>query len=213
MLRAAAYTGAQPTFTWATKPSSAANGSLIFVSDVGESGTLFQYGGSRWRPVGGQAALKTLGAASANVANSETIVLQTLIPASAWQTYDTLRLWLVMTKSGTTDAGNLTVRVGTAGTTGDTAITGLSAFQFLSAANTSGGLIFDIKLLSATSAQKMGLDGSGAGSYTGGSASGALATTITDASANALYLSVGIASAGATNTVSLASGHIHLITP
>lgn len=202
------------SLTWANRPSSANASGLYLFTDVGSSGTLMRYAGSRWRPLAGQAQLASLGAAVTGIANSETIVLQTLIPAGAWQTNDTIRLWLTTTKTGTTDTGLLTVRIGTAGTTSDTAITGLSGFIFMpSAAILASGGIVDIKLNSATSAQKIGNNTTQNGSYVGGSGAVAAATTITDASANALYVSVAVYSGGTTNTMSIQSGQIQLITP
>jgi hypothetical protein len=206
-------TGIQ-AYTWANLPAAAANANVVaFATDLG-TGTLVRSNGTRWLPVGGVATLKALGAAVSGVANSETIELQTLLPVNAWQANDRLRLYLVGTKTGTTDAFNLTVRIGTAGTTSDTAITGLSALQMFTASGINGGGIFDIKLVNATSAQKLGANASGVMTYTINSASAvAAATTISDASANALYVSVSIASSGTTNTVGLTDGEIQLITP
>lgn len=200
--------------TWANKPSSAASTGLYLFTDVGSSGTLMRYANSRWRPLAGQAQLASLGASVSGITNSETIVLQTLIPAGAWQTNDTIRIWLTGTKSGTTNTSNLSVRIGTAGTTADTVITGLSAFQFITAANILSGGIYDIKLISATSAQKVGNNAAGASTYQGVTTAGAAsATVISDASANALYVSVTLASSGAVDTVAIQSGQIQLVTP
>lgn len=202
------------TSTWANKPSSAAASGLYLFTDVGSSGTLMRYAGGRWRPLAGQAQLASLGATVTGITNSETIVLQTLIPAGAWQTNDSIRIWVTASKSGTTNTANLSVRVGTAGTTADTAITGLSAFSLITAANILAGAIYDVKLVSATSAQKVGNNASAASAYQGATTAGAAAATvITDASANALYVTVTLASSGATDTVSIQSGQIQLITP
>ena len=201
------------TTTWANRPTTADPLHLYLFTDVGSSGTLMRYANGRWRPLAGQAMLASLGASVSGVTNSETIVLQTLIPAGAWQTNDTIRLFFTGGKSGTTDTYLITVRVGTAGTTADTAITGLSGFTGMIAANFSAGWIFDIKLNSATSAQRLGSSGAQSGSFTSSAAAVASATTITDASANALYVSLSIYSGGATNTVSINNGSILLITP
>lgn len=195
-------------------PASGANGVEAYASDLGANGTRVRSNAARWRPVNGVTTLKDLGAPSGAIANTETIVLQTLIPINAWQTNDTIRLWFTVTKSGATDVLQTSVRVGTAGTTGDTAITGLSAFNTLAASNTSGGFFFDIKLVSATSAQKVGVNATFNGSYAGAQNLGAAAaTTITDASANALYVSLTIRSSGATDTVAIQGGQIELRTP
>ncbi len=207
--------GSVVSTTWANRPTSAGADQIYLFTDVGSSGTLMRYAGSRWRPLAGQAQLAALGAAVTGIANSETIVLQALIPAGVWQTSDSVRIWATINKSGTTDTGLLTVRIGTTGTTSDTAITGLSSFLLFSAANLSGGSTFDIRLNSATSAQKVGSNLNGSASYStpNSAAAPAAATTITDASANALYVSLSLASGGATNTLSITSGQIQLITP
>lgn len=199
--------------TWANRPSSAGNGQMYLFTDLGASGTLMRYAGSRWRPLAGQAQLASLGAAVTGIANSETIVLQTLIPAGAWQQYDSIRIWLTGTKSGTTDTFLVTVRVGTTGTTSDTPITGLSGYQMGGPSMTAHGGIYDVRLNSATSAQRLGATATVAMTYYTNLAGIAAATTITDASANALYVSVSIYSGGATNTVGITSGQIQLITP
>lgn len=203
--------------TFSGLPAAASySGSFALVTNLGAApGVWLVSDGTRWKTFSGEATLKALGNPIAGIANTETIILQTLIPAAAWQTNDTIRVWLTTTKSGTTDIGNLTVRVGTAGTTADTAITGLSAFALMGATAVSGGGIFDIKLLSATSAQKLGSNSGNTHTYqnSSGTAAVAAATTITDASANALWVSVGLASAGATNTVSVLSSQIQLVTP
>lgn len=201
--------------TWANKPTSAASTQLYLMSDVGSSGTIMRYNGTRWRPLAGEAQLATLSAAVTGITNSETIVLQTLIPAGAWQTNDSILVWLATTKSGTTDTGNLSIRVGTAGTTADTAITGYSAFSIMATGSQSGAGLYEIKLASATSALKVGNAAAATHAYqsSGSSTAAVVATTITDASANALYVSIGLASSGATNTLTAQSGRIQLITP
>jgi hypothetical protein len=204
-----------PSLTYATLPAANAvpAGTVVRATNLGEHGTLLISTGTRWRTLTGEATLKQLGNAVSGIANSENIVLQTLLPAGSWQTNDVIRIKnLSVSKSGTTDTGNLTVRVGTAGTTADTAITGISALTAVIAANQSFGAVYDIKLVSATSALKLG--GNTVAPFAGGStAAAAAATAITDASANALYVSVGLASSGATNTVGIQSGQIALVTP
>jgi hypothetical protein len=202
--------------TWANRPSPIpANGTFYFATDVGENGTLLQSNGTRWRALNGRTTLKTLAAPVSGIAAAEQIVLQTLLPIGAWQNRDSLIIQLDTTKSGVTDTGLLTIRVGTLGTTGDTAITGFSSFQFMTAGGVAGGGTYEICLNSATSAQKMGANTNGQSSHSSpaGSATGATATTITDASANALHVSVGLLSGGATNTVAALAGSISLITP
>lgn len=200
--------------TWAERPTVNIPPALFLFTDVGSSGTLMRYANSRWRPLAGQAQLASLGAAVTGIGTSETIVLQTLLPAGALQTNDTIRIWVTATKSGTTDAGRISVRIGTAGTTADTVITGLSARSLNTSSGLSGGGIYDVKLISATSAQSIGGGANGASSYTASTSAGtAAATTITDSSANSLYVTLTMSSSGATDTVAIQSGQIQLITP
>jgi hypothetical protein len=152
--------------------------------------------------------MKSLGPAVSGVANSETIVLQSSFPINTLQANDTIRIWLTGTKSGATDNYNVTVRIGTAGTTADTAVTGLSSFALMSASGRSGGGIFDIKVVSSTSVLKVGNNGTGNAAYLVGSTAAPAATTITDASANALFVSLSIASSSTTDTVAITSGQI-----
>lgn len=204
------------TQTWANLPAASSNSWAVTVaSDLGTNGSLVASNGTRWRPVNGEATLKSLAAPVSGVANSDTLVLQALIPAGAWQAGDVVAVrHLAVNKSGTTDTALVTVRVGTAGTTGDTVITGLSAAQGLTAAMQAGGLDFDLRLISNTSAQRVGNVAAGAGGFGAGSASAeSAATTISDASANALYVTVWIKSGGTTNTVGASSCQIQLITP
>lgn len=199
-------------FAWASLPDATLYaGYRARVTDGGPTGGIYVVSdGVRWKPVNGTANLKTLGAAVSGIANTEQIVLQTLMPVNFWQANDTLRIWLTATKSGATDSTNISVRVGTAGTTADTSLVTLG---FMSAAAITGGFILDFKLASATSAQRVGSMGTQS-AYGGGASSGiASAVAISDASANALYVSVGLASSGATNTVGAQSGQIQLITP
>lgn len=200
--------------TQATLPSAASwSGYTATLTDLGENGTYVHSNGTRWRVLNGSGSLKTLGAAVTGIANSETIVLQTLIPAGAWQTNDLLLFNnLSILKSGTTDTGRLTVRIGTAGTTADTAITGLSAMSIVSAANTMyGASPLGIKLVSATSAQRLGQNSI---VPFGGASSGSIAaTTISDASSNALYVSVSLSSSGTTDTLTIQSADIQISTP
>lgn len=203
-----------PVSTWSALPAAASNVGAIFrVSDIGANGAQFISNGARWRAVNGAATLAALGASITGISTTEQIVFQSFIPAGAWQANDIIRInKLALGKSGITNTGQLTIRIGTAGTVADTAITGLSNLAALAAGDQSGGFEFDIKLVSATSAQKVG--GNAGTSFGGGSSTTvAAATTISSAAANALWVSVCLSSSGATDTVSVDSGQIQLVTP
>lgn len=200
--------------TWANKPSSAAQGSFYFATDVGEHGTLFQYGVSRWRVANGSATLKKVNADVTGIANTYQIIGQTLLPAGSLQTGDSLRARFTLAKSGATDSGGLTIYMGAAGTTADTVITGFSALTIMNASGRSAGYEFEAKLRSATSLQKVGNAATTVSAFSGQSTSvAAAATTITDASANALYFSVGVASTGTTDTLIASDVLIEIISP
>lgn len=201
--------------TWANRPSPIpASGTLYFATDVGENGTILQSNGTRWRALNGEAALKTLGTTVTGIVNVEQIVAQTLLPAGLLQANDVLRVRVSGSKSGATDSAQLTVRIGTLGTTGDTALTGLSGFAVIGGSSRSGGYDVGIKLISTTSAVKLGVNATGSSPYIGQSSGvAAAATTITDAASNALYLSVGFVTTGTTDTLSVNEAVIKLATP
>lgn len=196
---------------WANRPSSSVSGALFFATDAGASGTLFLADGTRWRALNGEATLKLLGADSSNIANTETAVLQTQMPVDLWQVGDVLRVYFGLSKSGATDNANAVIRIGTAGSSADTAI--LTLNTQLAAANLTGGYTFDFKLASATTVQRIAAI-LASGAYEG-SSNGAYpaAVAISSAAENALYVSVGISSSGVTDTVKMTSGGIQLLTP
>ena len=206
-----------PRYAFASLPAANAVpvGYRVIATNLGANGTELISNGTRWRPIAGIAVLKDLGAPVSGIANSEVIRLQTLLPANALQVNDTLRIWLALAKSGATDYGLVTVRMGTAGTTGDTAITSLSAAIELGAVSISGAAIFDIKLISATSAQRIGTGAAQTGTYTTlvNTSAAAAATTISSVSANPIYVSASAYSSSTNDTITIQSGQIQLITP
>lgn len=202
---------AMPSLTWANIPAAGTVGKTVYVTNAGTKGSLWVDDGTRWKPMNGTVTLATLDTASSNIGTSETIVFQYLIPANLLQTYDRLRLWVNVLKSGTTDTGTIRVRVGTAGTTGDTAVTD---YALMTAAHRSSSPIFEYRLESATSLQMVGNNASGniTRSWgTAGTTGSTGATAITSAAANALYVSVSILSSGATDTVSVQNAQLQLI--
>ena len=132
---------------------------------------------------------------------AETIVAQYQFPAGFLKQYDRIRIYATFSKSGTTDTGVITFRVGTAGTAADTSVFTGNA---LNAASRVLGAIHDFKLASATTLQHCGTGGVGPmnGSYIGvnGTAYPA-AVTISDIS-NSLYLTVTV-TPGATDDIAL----------
>lgn len=196
--------------SWATIGATApATDTYAFASDFGHDGGLLRYNGTRWKPLNGSLVLASLDTAPGGVGSVEAIAFQYQLPINALQNKDRLRLALTMTKSGTTDAGTLRFRMGTAGTTGDTQIYSQNA---MIAANQVIDMIVDFRLESATSIQMLGASGGAAPGYSGTSGNAAIApTTISSASANAVFFSVGILSAGVTNTVTLLDATLTMI--
>lgn len=204
--------GTSVPFTWATKPAAGVEGRQILITDVANENAIFIDTGTRWKPVNGRVVLAALDTVSASIANTDTVVFQKLIPADAWQVGDRLRLRLSTSKSGATDILQLSVRIGTAGTTADTRVWNGSAY--LAAANRTGGSDFDIRLESATSVLVLPNSGSttvSLGHSTVVNVAAAAAVAISSATSNALYVSVSIQSSSTNDTVNLRDAQLELV--
>lgn len=201
------------TFTFATLPAvSASNSGMVArVTDVGtnSAGSLWISNGTvRWTPVGGALTLAHLGTSTGNITNSETVVVSRSIPAGVILDGDLIRIGFHSTKSGTTDSLNCVVRVGTAGTTADTAVwTGTTV---VGAASTSGSMLVDLKRFSATTVGKVGPPATGFSNTAAGAQPAA--ATITSWDTTAQFITLTFASSGATNTVTCSGAMIQLIT-
>jgi len=188
---------------FASLPAAASNAAAeIRVTDVGPSGygSLWSSNGTVWKPINGQLKIYQQNTrTSVAGGGAETIVGQYLMPAGFLKTNDRLRLFMSSSKAGTTTTCVWKVYVGTAGTTADALITGMSG-TIMAAANLAVGSITDIKVMSATSIQKMGVGNTGTAGYAAtGNTAAAAATTISNVS-NALYLTVTL-TPGATDAV------------
>lgn len=192
--------------TWANIPAAGSAGRMQFVSNAGTKGSVWMDDGTRWKPLNGSAVLATLDAASSNIANTETIVLQTLIPAGMLKPGDRLRVYGVMARSGTTDTGSFRLRLGTAGTIADTQIFSTGV---ISGTQRSWSGVYETRLESNISVQP--LISAALYGYSG-STSSALPSpvTVSSAASNNLYLSVSVLSAGATDTVQMLDSQIEL---
>lgn len=194
--------------TWAGKPVSYPVGQPVFITNAGTKGSHWYWDGTRWKPVGGAAMLASMDSASASIGNSGTIVFQYQMPTGLFQTSDRLRLYVGMTKSGTTDTSGMQVYVGTAGTTSDTAVLAVTS---MNATTLQTASIMDFRLESATSIRMMPNTrlqaGYGASSTTAWDA----AVTISSASANSLWFSFVIYSNGTTNTVRAVDAQLQLV--
>ncbi len=197
---------------WSAIGSAATAGMQKDVSDAGVKGSTWRADGTRWKPVNGVATLASLDTTSSNIANSETIVFQYLMPAALLQLKDRLRLTFTMTKSGATDNGTVRIRIGTAGTTSDTQINS-NAATVLGAAGRQIGVIADIRVESATTALLLGVSNGNPGYYSASTAGGAdNAITIANVS-NALYVNVSVLSSSTNDTVAIRDVQLQLIAP
>jgi hypothetical protein len=201
--------------TWASRPGSPSTRDLYFATDVGDTGgTLLMYNGTRWKPVNGRARLATLGAPVTGLTNSESISLKATNPAALFVVNDQFEIWLAGNKSGATDTCNATVRIGTNGTTADTAV--WSAFGVQAATSLTFGTTLAFKVTAATTAQKIG-DGAAnynaASAYAGANTNAMPAGVVISNISNALFIDVALISAGATNTIGFYGGYIEWITP
>ena len=191
----------------AAAPAANNSGSFAWVSDYPKNGAFLRSNGTRYVPVNGSQIIAKRTSEVSGIANSETIVLQALMPIGSWAAGDTVRVFVPLAKSGRTDTLNSTLRIGAAGTTADTALTGLTANGIITAANRAGGFIFDISLPSVTTAVRDGNSVVSVGSYSiNGVTANPANTAISDISANALYFSFSIASSSTNDTVAARIG-------
>jgi hypothetical protein len=196
---------------FASLPSAASNsGSLAFASDLGAGGSLVRSDGTRWRPINGRTLLKLSSLGSA-IGSTETIVMQTQLPAGVLVAGDVLSITFAATKSGTTDGANWSVRMGTAGTTADAAQSTANA-ALMAAAQVNGNAQVEFLIASATTTQRLGAQ-AGPGYFGANSANATQAAQAVSNISNSLYVSLTLVSTGATNTTTLQAGRIELLTP
>jgi hypothetical protein len=205
-----------PSAAFASLPACASNNGAVYrATDVGEApGALLVCNGTRWKPLNGRVRLKTLGAAVTGLTNTEAISLQASLPSGLMAANDQIEIWTTGTKSGSTDTGSISIRMGTAGTTADAQIL---TQLIMSATGLTYGAPLVFKFTTTTAAQRVGTAtqiSTSAGAYAGGATTAFPASVaISDITANALFISVALTSAGATNTLGLYTGWIDWIAP
>ncbi len=186
-----------PSYTWANRPALASSiNNVIRITDVGGNlngaggGNFFFAAPSRWKPVGGNViidAVDTPNTSAANTSENQLNPNHILIPAGVISINDRLRIRATFTKSNTAENATLRFRFGTAGTTADALIATITS---LAGANQSEGVLLDFKLTSLTAIQKLG-NATTDQSYGGvNSALTPNAVTVSDVSANGMYLSI-----------------------
>lgn len=194
---------------WASKPAPGTAGREIFVSDVGVKGSKWIDDGVRWKPVGNRVLLASLDAPSGSIGSATTAVLQYGPgPSAMLQLGDRLEVRLSESRSGTVDIARWSFFVGSAATTADTAI--VSGVALVSSTNLNSGVLTDIRVTAATSLDVMG---SAIFGY-GNTSTASTPSPITIASiSGALGFTIGVNSAGATNTVIARDAQIWLVAP
>lgn len=206
--------GGIQTFAWASKPASWPTNNIVYMSDVGNSGSFWRYdvAHTRWKPLNGKVLLASVDTTSSNITNaSETIPFQYQIPAAVWQTGDILRCDVFATKSGTTSAFTATIRIGSAGTTSDTSVE--SHTTHISGAQQQGASTYRYRLDSATTVRPMHDGGVATGAvwYAGSTVALVTATTITaSAATTALFFDLGAQMSSATDTGNLVMAQLWL---
>lgn len=198
------------SYTIATLPSAATAGAgaMVYASDYGVDGAVLRSNGTRWKPLGGLATLKSLDTPSASIGTAETIVFQYQMPANLLVVKDRLRLRFAMTKSGSTDLGTMRLRVGAAGTTADTQVLSQAP---LTATILAGAIDTDWRVESATSLLKLGITANGSPLGYSQTSTTAAAAAVTISNINtSLFVSVSILSAGVSDTVILQDAQLQL---
>jgi len=194
-----------PSFSFAGLPVSYPVGALVWVNNIGDAvmganpvaatGSLWYFNGAIWKPASGRVTLAKLNTAITGLTNSEAVSAQLLLSAGFLRGGDRLEMMISGTKSGTSDTGGVRIRMGTAGTTSDTA---LVSSTMMVAGNLSARGKFEFRLTAATTVAPLSL----ATGVDGGSANAFSDVTITNIS-NALYINFGMVSSSTNDTTGL----------
>lgn len=195
-------------FTFATLPSAVLNsGVTARVTDLNNS--LWESNGTRWRPVNGKAVIKTLPTEFSMSGTTAVKAFESILPAGCVKDGDTLQLRYTLGKTGTAETCTINVRLGSAGTVADTA---LSSFGPLATTNISAGILADYKRLSATSVRKQG-NGANNSAFAGQSTA-AVNSPVTVASLDAApaYLAIWMNNSAAVETSTMYDCILELVT-
>lgn len=207
--------GIVASFTFATLPATYAVGQPVWVSDIGRAlpavptaarGSLWMFDGTVWRPINGRVLLAAIDTSITGRNNSEVATtFQYAAPAGFYKVKDRLEMRVTLAKSGTTDSGIFRWRFGSAGTTGDSALT--SATVMATSAR-HAGFIYEGRIEDATHAQAMARNDLGYG----GTNTSALAGQITHGNVSGvLYSSVDAISSSTNDTMSIIDAELWLV--
>lgn len=141
---------------------------------------------------------------------NDQVVKSALVAAGLLRACRKFRVLVALGKNGTTDAATSeTLRVGTAGTTGDTST---FAYTAMSAANRSLPIAIEFVVSSSTQLRLHGPQNNLGWNGTGSGVVNPTLTTISNLDSNALYFSLCIDIAGTTNAPQVHSLEIELLT-
>lgn len=194
--------------SFAALPPAAENSGVIYrVTDAANS--LWESNGTRWRPVNGRAVIKTLPTEFSMSGTTAVKAFESILPAGCVKDGDTLQLRYTLGKSGTAETCQITVRLGTAGTTADTT---LSSFGPLVTTNISAGILADYKRLSAASVRKQG-NGANNSAFAGQSTAAVNSpVAVSSLDSNAMYLAIWMANSAAVETSTMYDCILELVT-
>lgn len=194
-----------PSAVWASRGSGTFTGQMIRITDIGPPnvGTLFMWDNtsSVWKLTApAQIIFDTTVQTALSLNTSEQIVKQNTIPAGLLSAGRLFAIRVVWARDGVTDATSVTLRIGSAGTTSDTAvytaatvITGGSNHS-----NESETWLFPASTTSLEQATSLA-GGSFSVSSSSQTASSIVTFSVADYTANALIISADTTQAGSTN--------------
>ena len=182
-----------PAVTFANLPAAAAGnlGQVYRVTNIGQAGvgSLWISTGAKWAPVNGRVRGFSLPAPVPVAAGAaQTIVAQWALPAGFFHVNDIAQIFSNVSKAGITTTEALGIYLGSVGTiAGDVALINAAA---LSAANRTVSSIFDLQIVSATSARILSGTTTAPGGYGQASASAENATMVIPNISNPLFITV-----------------------
>jgi hypothetical protein len=203
--------GELPAYAFANLPSASAHsGELAIVTDAGKYGSLWRSTGTSWRPLHPILLEQIRAPVSIVSGTGENLYVQAAIPAGVLIAGSDIELDFSVTKSGSSETMSGKVRIGSEGTTGDTALTTISALPVIaSASNRRAHVRTLVRIDSTTSA--MLLHGTPNQQYPEGQTSVVFAAdTIPNTASNTIYVSLGLYFSASTETGSLVDARMIL---
>lgn len=186
-----------PPFTWATKPSAAANlGLLIRITDVGSGtsgtggGTLWISNGTRWKLENNNGLIDAIDTANSSISNTAEQNLNpnhNLIPAGVILDNDRFYIEFSASKLAALSSATFRLRLGALGTVSDTAI--LATMADMTTTNQGASYRLGFKRINSTTIQRLG-NGNTTNSYSGATVTAAPTIAVSNLDSIAQYLSL-----------------------